>query len=73
MNIKTEISVGEFLDKITILQIKSERIQDADKLAMAMTARCYDESQVIISEKARKKDWVLFGCGVFFWCVLVLI
>ena len=33
MNITTEVSIGEFLDKLTILQIKSERIQDAAKLA----------------------------------------
>ena len=28
MSILTEISIGEFLDKLTILQIKSERISD---------------------------------------------
>lgn len=33
MNITTEVSLGEFLDKLTILQIKSERIRDAAKLA----------------------------------------
>lgn len=32
MSITTTISVGEFLDKLTILEIKSERITDADKL-----------------------------------------
>ena len=32
MNLTAEISVGEFLDKITILEIKSERIQDEAKL-----------------------------------------
>lgn len=31
MSIQTQISVGEFLDKLTILQIKSEKIVDADK------------------------------------------
>jgi len=30
---KVEISVGEFLDKITILEIKSERINDPEKLS----------------------------------------
>ena len=30
--IKTPISVGELLDKITILEIKSEKIKDAEKL-----------------------------------------
>lgn len=33
MNITVEVSLGEFLDKLTILQIKSERIRDAGKLA----------------------------------------
>ncbi len=32
MNLKVEVSVGEFLDKMTILEIKSERIRDAGKL-----------------------------------------
>ncbi len=32
MSIKIELSVGELLDKITILQIKSERIDDESKL-----------------------------------------
>jgi hypothetical protein len=31
-SIKTEISLGELIDKITILEIKSERILDAKKL-----------------------------------------
>lgn len=33
MSLLTEISVGEFLDKITILEIKSERIKDEAKLS----------------------------------------
>jgi hypothetical protein len=32
MSIKTEISVGEFLDKLTILQIKQAKIKGPDKL-----------------------------------------
>lgn len=32
MTIKVDASVGEFLDKVTILEIKSERIKDAAKL-----------------------------------------
>lgn len=32
MTLKVEVSYGEFLDKLTILQIKSERITDATKL-----------------------------------------
>jgi uncharacterized protein YukE len=33
MSIQVEVSWGELLDKVTILQIKSERIQDPSKLA----------------------------------------
>ena len=33
MTIKVELAYGELLDKITILQIKSERISDATKVA----------------------------------------
>ena len=32
MALKMEVSIGEFLDKITILEIKSERIEDPGKL-----------------------------------------
>jgi len=33
MSIRTEISLGEFLDKMTILQIKRDRITESGKLA----------------------------------------
>jgi predicted nucleic acid-binding Zn-ribbon protein len=33
MALKVEISAGEFLDKVTILEIKTDRIQDPEKLA----------------------------------------
>lgn len=33
MNVNVEISIGEFFDKITILEIKKERISNAEKLA----------------------------------------
>jgi hypothetical protein len=32
MNVNTEISIGEFFDKVTILEIKQSRIKDAGKL-----------------------------------------
>jgi prefoldin subunit 5 len=32
MSVNVEISIGEFFDKITILEIKKERIHDAEKL-----------------------------------------
>ena len=33
MSVSVEISIGEFFDKITILEIKKERIHDEEKLA----------------------------------------
>jgi len=33
MAIRIEVSIGEFLDKLAILEIKDQRIQDATKLA----------------------------------------
>ncbi len=49
MSLTAYISVGEFLDKITILEIKSERIADADKLEnirkeLALLRRTWRES-----------------------------
>ncbi len=32
MNVNVEISIGEFFDKITILEIKKQRISNVDKL-----------------------------------------
>ncbi len=32
MSVKVDLSVGELVDKITILEIKSERIEDEEKL-----------------------------------------
>jgi len=32
MNVSLEISIGEFFDKLTILEIKKDRIKDAEKL-----------------------------------------
>ena len=32
MNVRVEISIGEFFDKLTILEIKHSRIEDATKL-----------------------------------------
>ncbi len=32
MNVNVEISIGEFFDKLTILEIKKKRISNADKL-----------------------------------------
>ncbi|RME34371.1 MAG: hypothetical protein D6786_05150 [Gammaproteobacteria bacterium] len=50
MSIKVEVSVGELLDKITILRIKSERIADPDKLVnvrreLEVLESCWEENR----------------------------
>jgi hypothetical protein len=49
MNIAVDVSLGEFLDKLTILQIKSERIRDETKLVnvreeLGLLTRAWDSS-----------------------------
>ena len=39
MSIKIDVSVGEIMDKLTILEIKSEKIQDEEKLANVLKER----------------------------------
>lgn len=48
MKIETQISVGELLDKISILKIKSKKIKDKEKL---LNVRLELESLTKISEK----------------------
>ncbi len=47
--------------------------QDADKLAMAMTARCYDENQTIVSKKARPIDWLALVLAGSFCLFLIIL
>lgn len=44
MSLSTEISYGEFLDKLTILEIKSERISEQAKLANVNKERAFLEA-----------------------------
>ncbi|MBW2514053.1 MAG: energy-coupling factor transporter transmembrane protein EcfT, partial [Deltaproteobacteria bacterium] len=44
--------------------------QDADKLAMAMIARCYHENQPLETLAACKKDWLALASGGLF-CILL--
>lgn len=53
MSIKVEVSVGELLDKMTILQIKAERIKDASKLENIKKELCVLQSQWKDSPYAR--------------------
>jgi len=46
--------------------------QNADKLAMAMTARCYDENPSVENPAARKSDWLLLVSGGF-CCIFIKI
>lgn len=47
--------------------------QDADKLAMAMVARCYDENQSVETPAARKSDWLVLASGGLFCFLLQVI
>ena len=47
--------------------------QDADKLAMAMVARCYDEDLPAETPAARKNDWKILVCGGLFCFLLQII
>jgi len=53
VSIKVEVSVGELLDKMTILQIKAERIKDASKLENIKKELCVLQSQWKDSPYAR--------------------
>ena len=46
--------------------------QDADKLAMAMVARCYDENQPVENKAAQMSDWLVLAAGGLF-CLLLII
>jgi len=73
MNIQVEVSFGEFLDKIKILEIKSERIKEADKLVninreLDLLRKTWDanpKSKVDLSEELKnlklinEKLWVI--------------
>ena len=73
MNIEVEVSFGEFLDKIKILEIKSERIKDADKLVninkeLELLSRTWEgnpKSKIDISDELKnlksinEKLWVI--------------
>ncbi len=47
--------------------------QDADKLAMAMTARCYDENQTITPKKIRPIDWLALALGGLICLILFIL
>ena len=66
MIIKTPISVGELLDKITILQIKSQYSNNSyilkelqDLTEIAKTHQVYDEQDLQALKKVNKKLWVI--------------
>ena len=66
MIIKTPISVGELLDKITILQIKSQYSNNSyilkelqDLTESAKTHQVYDEQDLQALKKVNEKLWVI--------------
>lgn len=61
MSIKIDISYGELLDKITILEIKSERIADEAKLENVRTELrvlqdCWDKEGIVDKEISLHKN-----------------
>ena len=54
MNVNVEISIGEFFDKITILEIKSERISDSSKLANINNE--LENLNLLLSRQSFKRD-----------------
>jgi len=62
MTIKVEVSFGEYLDKLTILQIKSERVHDEGKLKnirhelslLKTTWEKHPQSKVELSDELRQ-------------------
>lgn len=54
MNVNVEISIGEFFDKLTILEIKSERISDPDKLVNINKE--LDSLNQLLSQQTFKRD-----------------
>ena len=54
MSIKIDVSVGEIMDKLTILEIKAEKIQDEAKLANVRKER--DSLLPVISQPAYQTD-----------------
>ena len=56
MSIKIDVSVGEIMDKLTILEIKSEKIQDEEKLANVLKER--NSLLPAIDQPAYKTDGV---------------
>ena len=56
MSIKIDVSVGEIMDKLTILEIKAEKIQDEAKLANVRKER--DSLLPVIGQPAYQTDEV---------------
>ena len=61
MALKVDVSAGEFLDKLTILEIKSERIKDEDKLSnvrkeLELLQRTWGESKLSRTDVAKQVD-----------------
>ena len=54
MNVNVEISIGEFFDKLTILEIKSERISDPDKLLNINNE--LDSLNLLLTQQLFKRD-----------------
>ena len=47
-----EVSVGELLDKISILEIKKEKIKDTEKLKFI-----HNEYSILKDQLKKRRDW----------------
>ena len=54
MKIEVEVSVGELYDKISILRIKKQRIQNPDKLFNINKELIYLESKILNNDQTNK-------------------
>ena len=59
--------------KVFVMPLMRGVFQDADRLAMAMVARCYHENQPVEIPAARKSDWLVLICGCLFSLILLFI
>jgi energy-coupling factor transporter transmembrane protein EcfT len=59
--------------KALVMPLMRGVFQDADKLAMAMVARCYHENQPVETPGACRNDWLVLAFGGLFCLFLLFI
>ena len=64
---KIEVSVGELIDKITILEIKQDRITDETKLShinaeLGILRATAEEDKILIGSRTKEHQYRALGC-----------